>query len=83
MQKLVKTRNETLNVSLKWRNVYNNSDSFDSYTKSDFKQQLELGDKVRKTEMFNSLHSLFDIPIKDHNEEFYKEGELTEEENKE
>lgn len=77
-QKLVKLRNETINV---WKQMYDMSKGSDcavSFAKTDMINMGELMDRLKKTEFLKPNIS-FDIPKKDHDRETYDAGEMTDE----
>jgi len=77
VQKLIKLRNEILIASSQYRNIFQESASFNSYSKKDFSNILDLVDHFKDSK-FVSPHYLYDLPKKDPTEELYKDNELSE-----
>mmetsp|Transcript_1797 Transcript_1797/g.1586 ORF Transcript_1797/g.1586 Transcript_1797/m.1586 type:complete len:122 (+) Transcript_1797:505-870(+) len=79
MKNLVKLRNQLLNTYLELKNCIEDSETvwYSFYQKSDIVNYCDLISRLKETKYFTP-HYLWDIPVKDHEEEYYKDGELTE-----
>jgi len=79
VQRFVKLRNELLNAITKYRDLFEKSSSYMSSTKIDFVNVCDLVGLLKNTK-YVKPNFLYDIPVKNHKNELYKDDELTEEE---
>ncbi|CAI2372863.1 unnamed protein product [Moneuplotes crassus] len=77
VQKLIEARNQLFNIYNEMKKIYEKSTSFAQYKKSDISQTSELIEKLQN-QNFLTPHFLWSIPKKTHDEDVYRDGELTE-----
>ncbi|CAI2374835.1 unnamed protein product [Moneuplotes crassus] len=77
-QKLVKIRNEILNLHQKGR-VWSDYEEVEGvvYSKNDALTGIKMYNKFKSTKAFTP-HYIWDIPLKTHNNNLYEDGEMTE-----
>ncbi|CAI2369960.1 unnamed protein product [Moneuplotes crassus] len=76
INKLVEIRNQIFNLQTESKEFLESPEIM-TYTKEDASSIFKLYFELKDTKMITS-HHLWDIPIKEHSEEKYEEGELTE-----
>ena len=77
MAKLIEIRNEILNGITEIKKIFNSAAFYGNYNKKDMTIMLQISHDLRNTEHMR-IHSLWDIPKKTHNNEYYENGKLTE-----
>jgi len=76
-QNLIKQRNKLLNLYYGMKTYASTTDRADWYQKVDVCNNFKLVHKVENTGLVTN-HKVYDIPKKEHKEEKYQDGELTE-----
>jgi len=77
VNKLVKVRNEIFNAQAMVKEVVDNSEEYNLYSKQDVVNSFEVINKLKNTDSIKN-HNLWDIPIKTHTKDTYDNGEMTE-----
>jgi len=77
IKQLIKLRNQYLNIQKELGQRFEESETFNGYTKKDIVNMYELVNDLEKSGDFN-IHDLWHIPKKTHDNEEYENGELTE-----
>ena len=75
--KLVEIRNNVLNAITRMKKIFNSSTYYGRYGKKDVGIIMGMADELRKTNQL-SIHNLWRIPKKTHDNDYYEGGEITE-----
>jgi len=76
-QKLIELRNQILNATKDYKKIFEDSKAYNLYTKQDIANMFEFKSFFEGSE-YLTPHSLWDIPLKTHQNEYYNEAELSE-----